>query len=413
MFTICRFTPPTCTLEIKGKKSLWFYRNENKIANEFQFELGFDDPRKPNSVRVTVMGDRQDFQQLEMVVENYIKKYLARSFSSTPEQSEAELTQNQQKSPQLRPQGTLYHELWFGSLNHDGKSQQIILSTVQLFDLVTATAAFKETQATLSEKVRSNKNIPLWGGIVTVAIATVGTIGILSRSPLQQPTATSPNPTPPQPPPADEIISPETPPAIEQPELNSEPKEPLTSAQRLPPPPAVDAPKPKPDIPDPADYPLQDVAKRSQLDKPRPSPTAEEQTESTIAISPSTNSELSAIDPDANSGSDIIPKDPSGDTTSDSPKRPDRIQQVTAYFQENWQPPADLNQSLEYRLSIDADGAIARVTPLGKASSLYLSQTNIPVNGEQFVTPIADSRSSTIRLLLNPNGNVRAFIEKY
>ena len=413
MFTICRFTPPTCTLEIKGKKSLWFYRNENKIANEFQFELGFDDPRKPNSVRVTVMGDRQDFQQLEMAVENYIKKYLARSFPSTPERSEPKLTQNQHRSPRLSSQGMLDHELWFGSLKHDSRSQEIILSTVQLFDLVTAIAAFKETQATLSEKARSNKNIPLWGGIVAVAIATVGTVGILSRSSLQQPTATSPDPTtPPRTPPANEIISPETPPAIEQPELNPEPNEPLTSAQRLPPPPAVDAPKPKPDIPDPADYPLPDVAKRSQLDKPIPSPTADGQAESTIAISPSANSELSASDPDANSRSDIIGDNPSGEATPDSPKRPDRIQQVTAYFQENWQPPADLNQSLEYRLSIDADGAIARVTPLGKASSLYLSQTNIPVNGEPFVTPMADSRSSTIRLLLNPNGNVRAFIEK-
>lgn len=408
MFTICRFTPPTCSLEIKGKKSHWFYGKNHKIANEFEFELKFDDPRQPNCEGITVRGDRQELKQLEIAVESYLTTYLARSFLPTVEQSESEQSQNQQKMPEFSSKGANDHELWLDFLNRDRKSQKITLSTVQLFDLVTALAAFDRSQATRSKKL--NKKILVWGGIVTLAIAAVGTIAVVSRTSVQQPTAISDPVTPPQAPKSDRIVPPETPPEIEQPELNSV-NEPLTSAQRLPPPPAVDTPKPKPDIPDPADYPLpEDVLRRSQLDEPK-SPTAGEPTKSTIAIAPQKNSELSAIAPNTNS-TDTITDNLSKDKTSNLPKPPDRVRQVVAYFQENWQPPADLNQSLEYRLAIDADGAIARVTPLGKASSLYLSQTNIPLNGEPFIEPLAESGSATIRLLLNPNGKVQAFIEK-
>jgi hypothetical protein len=60
---------------------------------------------------------------------------------------------------------------------------------------------------------------------------------------------------------------------------------------------------------------------------------------------------------------------------------------------------------------LDRDGSIKRVVPLGKAAQLYLSQTNIPVNGEPFIAPLTPSQSSTIRLLLNPNGGVQVFTE--
>ena len=81
------------------------------------------------------------------------------------------------------------------------------------------------------------------------------------------------------------------------------------------------------------------------------------------------------------------------------------------YFEQKWQPPGELKQSLEYRLLLNADGSIKRVVSLGKGSQLYLDQTNIPVNGELFISPLSESQSSTIRLLLNPDGRVQAFTE--
>ena len=99
------------------------------------------------------------------------------------------------------------------------------------------------------------------------------------------------------------------------------------------------------------------------------------------------------------------------DVLKDSRSQSSQIQEVIVYFQQRWQPPADLKQSLEYRLLLNADGSIKRVVALGKASQLYLNQSNIPVNGESFVSPLDESQSATVRLLLNPDGRVQAFTE--
>ena len=97
--------------------------------------------------------------------------------------------------------------------------------------------------------------------------------------------------------------------------------------------------------------------------------------------------------------------------SGNSPQQSDRLQEIADYFQDKWQPPADLKQSLEYRLYLNKDGAIAKVVPLGKAARLYLSQTNIPVKGEPFISPGGKSKTKVIRLLLNPDGGIKVFEE--
>ncbi|MEO1673564.1 MAG: hypothetical protein AAFR77_22765, partial [Cyanobacteria bacterium J06631_2] len=92
-------------------------------------------------------------------------------------------------------------------------------------------------------------------------------------------------------------------------------------------------------------------------------------------------------------------------------KQPSAIEEVTAYFESQWQPPADLKQGLEYRLFFDANGSIKRVVPLGKAAQFYLEQTNIPVNGEKLISATSNSKPQKIRLLLNPDGRVQVFAE--
>ena len=93
------------------------------------------------------------------------------------------------------------------------------------------------------------------------------------------------------------------------------------------------------------------------------------------------------------------------------PAQLSQLQEVTAYFEKQWQPPANLQQSLEYRLLLNPDGSIKKVIPLGKAARLYISQSKIPVNGEPFISPPTTAQSSKIRLLLNPDGRVQAFTE--
>ena len=459
--TIHRFTPPTCTLEINGKKSALSRWTRQDIFQKIKFKLRFDDPRQATSKQIIIQGNQQDLLQLYTAVNHYAQKQLHTSFKviNIPEKTQTE-TRLQTDDPYLKSQGLVHHQLFFGSLNHNSNSHNMRLSTVQLFDLVTALEAYQAKIATLPETKSavspSKKIVPLWGGIAAVAIAAIGITTIIFKSPWQQNIASSPESQPlPQAeiPELDEILPPQSPATVKQPISKPKLTKPLTSANRLPPPPAVETPKPKPDIPDPADYPLADVARQSGLNNsPKQSaestiiatetnPAEESTVESTIApekkvelestslskeqknqldttINPESNSELDIInnspvntvkDQAVSQNSDLAIRSLSESSPSQIPRS--QVQQVVAYFENQWQPPADLKQSLEYRLRLNEDGSIKKVIPLGKASRLYLSQTNIPVNGESFMSPPSENQSSTIRLLLNPDGNVQAFIE--
>lgn len=296
----------------------------------------------------------------------------------------------------------------------------------------------------LKLKPEAAKIFLLLGAITATTVIAVGISQILSR------TESTPDiaPISPEEPTApitelDEVVPPPTTSAAEQPTPQPKLTEPLTSAVKLPPPPAVDTPKPKPNIPDPADYPLPEVARQSQVNIVQ-QPASKEQTElsreiagetneanspeipadeSTIIIDsaePDTISSTIQVNPDTNLESEKSDRraiEPPQEITEDSPhnqiaksSQPSQIQQITAYFQERWQPPAELKQSLEYRLWLNADGAIERVVPLGKASQLYIDRTNIPLKGESFINS-QKSQSSIVRLLLSPDGKVQALSE--
>ena len=414
-----RFTPPSCTLEITGSKSP-IHRWINKSSpNQLQFKLRFDDPRQPTAKRITIQSNRQDLERLETAIVSYVGQYLA--FSTVAKSIEPESAIK--GDPYLKERGLTDCELFFGSLTHNSQTDRISLSTIQLFDLVTALAAFAEA---ISEPSSLPKNLFRWGGIAAIAIVAISLIAILSRPTSQLNTASSPEPASPQTKPQpDEVSPPDPPQAIARPNSNLKPSEPLTSATRLPPPPAVDTLKPKPDIPDPADYPLPDVVRRSGLDNVAPADTAQKQTESRIAIPDETQQtttpdrKQTAIEPAVNPELSVLPNERSvqssqkapSDIALDSSTVKSTQMQVVEYFQKQWQPPAELKQSLEYRLLLDADGSISKVAPLGQASALYLSKTNIPLNGEPFIIPAAESQPATIRLLLNPDGKVKAFVE--
>ena len=88
-----------------------------------------------------------------------------------------------------------------------------------------------------------------------------------------------------------------------------------------------------------------------------------------------------------------------------------QLQEIKSYFQQKWQSPTELKQTLEYRLVINQNGSIKRIIPIGKASAIYVDRTGIPLMGEAFVSPLPNSDSATVRLLLSPDGEVRAFLE--
>ena len=415
-FIIHRFTPPTCTLEIIGKKMFFYRWLSSDVLPKFQFKLRFDDPRQTTLKQVTIQGNQQELLQLQTAIQQYIQIQLQSSFQIKNLQTTPKPEFIDHKMPYLTPQGLMHHELFFGFLTHNSDRHSIRLGTVQLFDLVTALEAYQtKILASQTKQPQSwQKVILLGGGIAAVAISAIAIINVLK--PQTQPETAINNSQPQYStkiPELNEITSPSIP------DLNQKPAttklgEPLASTKRLPPPPAVETPKPKPNIPDPADYPLSDVARQSGLDnsaKNKKSASITPQTAKskttilekipTVKTSPKTSPQVKTT-----------LSEPSQDlAVQNSSNQSSQAQQVITYFENRWQPPAALKQSLEYRLLINRNGSITQVTPLGKAAQLYLSQTNIPVNQEAFISPVDKSQPSIIRLLLNPNGKVQVFTE--
>ncbi len=92
----------------------------------------------------------------------------------------------------------------------------------------------------------------------------------------------------------------------------------------------------------------------------------------------------------------------------------DTIQQVgevRQYFQGRWQPPATVNQVLEYHLMVNSDGSLWKIVPLGESAGRYLDKTGIPPVGVAFVSPIPGNQKAKIRLVLSPDGKVQTFLE--
>lgn len=459
--TIHRFTPPTCTLEIHGNKSPLSHWTNQDLLKNFSFQLRFDDPRAPKANQVTVKGDRQNMEQLQIAVDNYIQKFLHSSFELCNDSSlDSKINhQSYKNQPYLQPQGLSKHELFLGKLTHDSKQDRIRLSTVQLFDLVTALEAYKTQIAALPQlkSARFKKVIPLWSSIAAVTIAAVGITTVVLRSPSPTNVASSSKPKSlEETDKLNDVIPPQLPETAKKPVPQPKLNESLSSTTRLPPPPAVNSPKPKPNIPDPAEYDLSEVARQSGLNNSATEKnTANQQIDSEIKISTETKAKKEEFSHDIGIKQDVSPSRiadlnqsdttlqlktninpnsdqelaplnnlpvisteelaisrPSSDVAlGNSPSKPSQLQEIKAYFQEKWQPPAELKQSLEYRLFLNPDGSIQRVVPLGKAAKLYLSKTNIPVKGEPFISPISESQKSQIRLLLSPDGRVQAFTE--
>ena len=84
---------------------------------------------------------------------------------------------------------------------------------------------------------------------------------------------------------------------------------------------------------------------------------------------------------------------------------------MRSYFQQRWQPPDGLTQTLEYRLLLNADGSLQRIVPLGQFSENYLDRTNMPLMGEPFVSAARNGETPQIRLVLKPDGKVQSFLE--
>ncbi|BAU63269.1 hypothetical protein STA3757_06290 [Stanieria sp. NIES-3757] len=470
---IRRFTPPTCTLEICAENSpLNRWTNRNLLKN-IQFKLSFDDPRLPTEKQITIKGDRNQLEQLYEVVTNYVQSFLQLSLVEhySPDQdllikSSSESTTNTNK-PKLRALNLISHELHLGNLNNPNPEQRIKLSSSQLFDLVSALEEYQTEISALPQSLNKNrirKTPLLWGSIAAVTLLTIGltAIGVkvfyLSKKETNTASVQKSSPTIINPK-INDIVPPKLPETDQKTVAKPKLTEPLSSAEKLPPPPPVDLPKPPPNIPDPAKFPLPEP---NNFTVPQPAPptvavkpeSVEKSTtpEQQITIQPNpvklsspTQKSSDNSEQDNLSESNSVPNqtnnqsenlDLSGTsslpTFSPEPKQnqiatnseiarqtnqtsiPEipQVKEIEQYFKSKWQTPVGLKQTLEYRLILNQNGSIKRIIPLGKASQIYLDRTNIPLMGETFVSPLAKKENATIRLMLSPDGEVKTFLEQ-
>ena len=89
---------------------------------------------------------------------------------------------------------------------------------------------------------------------------------------------------------------------------------------------------------------------------------------------------------------------------------PIQVTQAVNYFENSWQPPAELDQVLQYRLLLRQDGSIRRIIPLGRASVDFIISTGMPVIGTPFVDSFSQENPQ-MQVLFYPDGSVEASLE--
>lgn len=88
-----------------------------------------------------------------------------------------------------------------------------------------------------------------------------------------------------------------------------------------------------------------------------------------------------------------------------------QLAEVRNYFQQRWEVPPGLTQTLEYSIVLDVDGSIQRIEPLGKAARTYVDRSGMPLIGEPFVSANSNGETPRVRVVLGPDGKVETFME--
>ncbi|WRH65377.1 MAG: hypothetical protein RSE13_15935 [Planktothrix sp. GU0601_MAG3] len=88
-----------------------------------------------------------------------------------------------------------------------------------------------------------------------------------------------------------------------------------------------------------------------------------------------------------------------------------QVNEVRNYFQKIWYPPKNLKRTLQYSLKLNSDGSLQSVTPVGLPAVNRQKQLDLPEIGKPFVSPLESGKTPKIRVILQPDGSVQAFLE--
>jgi hypothetical protein len=90
---------------------------------------------------------------------------------------------------------------------------------------------------------------------------------------------------------------------------------------------------------------------------------------------------------------------------------PPQLAEAKNYFQETWQPPQGFQDKLEYVLTLNPDGSIQQIVPLGIASRTHIDISGVPLQNTPFVSPLPEAQSLKIRVVLEPDGRILTFAQ--
>lgn len=374
----------------------------------------------------------------------------------------------------IKPDGLLYHNLFLGNLAKNPTDTLIHLSILQLFDLSAALEEYITESENLPHLKSLEKITPEWlKTILFIAISIgclTGTIRLINlyRQPQAQ-TATQPSETIPIPPP-NLVPLPPPPPLAPLPVPSAPPVE-IKVAPNLPPVNTAPLPIPAPLFPNPATPQVipdlqaapdgfviipQDSGINDGSVSPAPppltatvppppprlgvAPTQVAPPSPPVIFAPQTI-QLPTL---KNASPPIILNVPSAENSSNSSpensdpdeqnylaqlnKRPptiaatrqqdttlfDQIPQVSEvrnYFQKIWYPPKNLKRTLQYSLQLNSDGSLQSIIPVGQPAVNRQKQLEFPEIGKPFVSPLESGKTPKIRLVLQPDGSVQAFLE--
>ena len=450
-----RYTPPTCTLEIWPIQSSRFSWLNRPDLSDWRFILYFDDPRLSEAEHISVRGDRNQLQLLCDAASGYVKNFLQQTQSLITNNNNHRIqhtpTVNSDISseqvaiipiadlpipPSFSSDQWLSHKLSFGSLAPEASKPEIKLTPSQLFDLVNALNHYQDESSSLGQTIPQKRSQWWWIGAITTSVAAIGLLTFAYRyfqdlSQNTDPITIQPEESPQSdlievlplvpPPPPQPIPSPKLPKQLAQ---QQKAIKPTPVKPRVP---RIVLPKPTASPPPPSSS----SNKQSVVLVPEKQPQQPNNIDSELVLTPPPPLIKPAPPPSvANSGgkNTLVTVNPGNGLQPDSAKTSaspsplpqsspnllDTIPQVTEarnYFHSRWTVPQGLNQRIEYRLTVNADGTLTRIIPLGRAAEVYLDRTGIPLLGEPFVSPLKNQDEATLRLVLLPDNKVKTFLE--
>jgi hypothetical protein len=425
------YTPPTCTLEVTAKASPLSRWTRTPVIKSLQFLLSFDSLAQRTREPVEIYGDQTQLSALTELVTQYIQTVLASrptdlpltSPSGEPLTLSTLSTATDLDALALCPQSLLTHELRLGNLATAESGPSLLLKASQLYDLATALEDCSADIQQMPTLIAAERPVVMpWLRSAAILLITVG-IGTATWKLFQ----TGPVAVRPSAPTSETAMAPAvTPPPAAPSPLPSIPAKPLNL-------PSIQLPTRSAS---PSDAERSINAKQNLAETPTSTKKlfgsanslAKTQPPQSVASLPSV--ELRQSMPDAAGqqadraiGSMARSKAPSMLEAAPAPASKTATQQtlfdtipqvaeVRDYVANRWQPAAPPPKTLEYRVTLNGNGSLAKVEPLGVSAQQYLNQVPLPKGTSAFVSPAAAGTRPSIRLLLRQDGTVQTFLDE-